>query len=174
MGLQGLFRVHFGSVSGLFRVRLGVLGRVRVGSLRGGSVRENKITILSLERDPCLSEVVMEFPAVLRDGTLSGVTQDRGVIPEEHSAVDHRIGCSTIGGSKPDEPQKPTLKLKMLRTNCGYRSIQIDYRQTFFLVVINFQLKIQNRAARRIKIHYRDRSLGISAGNLSLQIQTLA
>ena len=43
----GAFRavsVHFGSVSGPFRVRLGVLGRVGVGSFRGGSVREKNIT----------------------------------------------------------------------------------------------------------------------------------
>ena len=44
-----------------------------------------------------------------------------------------------------------------------YRSIQIDYRQTFFLAEINFQLQMQNRAARRINFHYRDRSVGISA-----------
>ena len=40
-----------------------------------------------------------------------------------------------------------------------YRSIQIDYRQTFFLRAINFKLQIQNRAARRINFHYRDRSV---------------
>ena len=44
-----------------------------------------------------------------------------------------------------------------------YRSIQIDHRQTPFLGGINFQLQIQNRAARRINSHYRDRSVGISA-----------
>ena len=42
-----------------------------------------------------------------------------------------------------------------------YRSIQIDYRQTFFLGGINFQLQIQNPAARRINLNYRDRSVGI-------------
>ena len=39
---------------------------------------------------------------------------------------------------------------------------------------INFQLQIQNRAARRINCHYRDRFVGISAENLSLQIQILS
>ena len=43
----GPFRAHFGSVSGPFRVRLGVLGGVGVGSLRGGSVREKNITTLN-------------------------------------------------------------------------------------------------------------------------------
>ena len=47
-------------------------------------------------------------------------------------------------------------------------------RQTFFLRPINFQLQIQNRAARRINFHYRDRSVGIWAENLSVQIQTLS
>ena len=55
-----------------------------------------------------------------------------------------------------------------------YRSVQIDYRQTLFLGRINFQLQIQNRAARRINFHYRDRSVGISAESLSLQIQILS
>ena len=50
------------------------------------------------------------------------------------------------------------------------RSIQIDYRQRLFLGGINFQLQIQNRAATRINCHYRDRSVGISVENLSLQI----
>ena len=36
----------FGSVSGLFRVRFGVLGGVGVGSGRGASVREKNITML--------------------------------------------------------------------------------------------------------------------------------
>ena len=44
----------------------------------------------------------------------------------------------------------------------------------FFLGGINFRLQIQKRAARRISFHYRDRSLGISAENLSLQIQILS
>ena len=39
-----------------------------------------------------------------------------------------------------------------------YRSIQTDYRQTFFLGESNFQLQIQNRAARRINCNYRNRS----------------
>ena len=48
-----------------------------------------------------------------------------------------------------------------------YRSIQIDYRQTLFLGEINFQLQIQNLAARRIAFHYGDRCVGISGDNLS-------
>ena len=55
-----------------------------------------------------------------------------------------------------------------------YRSIQIDHRQTLFLGGINFRLQIQNRAARRMNFHYRDRSVGISAENLSLQTQVLS
>ena len=42
-----------------------------------------------------------------------------------------------------------------------YRSIQIEYRQTLILEGITFQLQIQNRAAKRIAVHYRDRSLGM-------------
>ena len=41
--------------------------------------------------------------------------------------------------------------------NCG--SIQIDNRQRLLLGGINFQMQIQNRAARRINCHYRDRSV---------------
>ena len=48
-----------------------------------------------------------------------------------------------------------------------YRSLQIDYRQTLSLGGINYQLQIQNRAARRINFHYSDRPLGISAEKLS-------
>ena len=40
-----------------------------------------------------------------------------------------------------------------------YRSIEIDYTQTFFLGEINYQLQIQNRAARRTNFHCRDRSV---------------
>ena len=54
-----------------------------------------------------------------------------------------------------------------------YRSAQIDYRQRPFLGAANSQLQIQNRAARRISCHYRDRSVGIPAENRSLQIQIL-
>ena len=39
----------FGSVSGLFRVRFGVLGGVRVGSGRGTSAREKNITTLPMQ-----------------------------------------------------------------------------------------------------------------------------
>ena len=58
----------------------------------------------------------------------------------------------------------------------GYRSIQLDYRQTLFLGGggDNFQLQIQNCVARRSNFHCRDRSLGHSAENLSLQIQSLS
>ena len=56
----------------------------------------------------------------------------------------------------------------------GHRSIQIGYRQTLSRRGINFRLQIQNRAARRLNFHYRDRSVGISAENLSLQIQILS
>ena len=55
-----------------------------------------------------------------------------------------------------------------------YRSIQNYYRQTFILRAINFQLQIQNPAARRMNFHYRNRSVGMSAENLSLQIQILS
>ena len=61
-----------------------------------------------------------------------------------------------------------------VRGRFDYRSIQIDYRQRLFLGEIIFQLQIQNRAARRINCHYRDRSVGISTENLSLQIQILS
>ena len=54
-----------------------------------------------------------------------------------------------------------------------YRSIQIDYRQTFPWGN-NFQLQSQNRVARRINVHNRDGSVGISAEHLSLQIQILS
>ena len=56
----------------------------------------------------------------------------------------------------------------------GYRSIQNYYRQTSILRAINFQLQIQNPAARRVNFHYRNRSVGIAAENLSLQIQILS
>ena len=56
-----------------------------------------------------------------------------------------------------------------------YRSIKISYRQTFSLGEIYFQLQIQNRAARRMNFFdYKDRSLGMSAESLSLQIQILS
>ena len=42
-----------------------------------------------------------------------------------------------------------------------YRSIQNDYRQTFFPRAIHFELQIHNRAARRINFHYR--SVGMLA-----------
>ena len=45
---------------------------------------------------------------------------------------------------------------------------------TLFLGGISFQLQIQDRAARRIDVHYRDRSVGISAESVSLQIQILS
>ena len=51
---------------------------------------------------------------------------------------------------------------------------KINYRQTLLLGEINFQLQIQNRAARGINFHYRDRSVEMSAENLSLQIQILS
>ena len=38
----------------------------------------------------------------------------------------------------------------------SYRSIQIDCRQRLCLEGVDFQLQIQNRAARRINCHYRD------------------
>ena len=44
----------------------------------------------------------------------------------------------------------------------------------FVLGGIDFRLQIQNRAARRINFHYRDRSLRTSAENLSLQVQILS
>ena len=48
----------------------------------------------------------------------------------------------------------------------AYRSIQINYRQTPFLGGINFQLQIQNRAARRINYHYREISGNFSRKSL--------
>ena len=39
---------------------------------------------------------------------------------------------------------------------------------------VSFQLKIRNRAARRMNFHYRNRSLVISAEDLSLQIQVVS
>ena len=44
----GPFRLRFGSVSGLFRVRFGVLDGVGAGSGRGASVREKNITNFGL------------------------------------------------------------------------------------------------------------------------------
>ena len=40
----------------------------------------------------------------------------------------------------------------------------------FFQVEIRFQLQMQNRAARRNYFHYRDRSVGMSAEDLSSQL----
>ena len=57
---------------------------------------------------------------------------------------------------------------------CGYRTIQINYRQTLSLRGSNFQLQIQNCAAKGINFHYRNRSVGMSAENLSSQIQILS
>ena len=53
----------------------------------------------------------------------------------------------------------------VLNASSRYRSIQIDCRQTLFLGRGggNFQLQIQNRAARRVNVHYRDRSVAMSA-----------
>ena len=62
----------------------------------------------------------------------------------------------------------------LLRDICMYCSTQNYYRQTLILRAINFQLQIQNPAARRINFHYRNRSVGISAENLSLKIQILS
>ena len=55
--------------------------------------------------------------------------------------------------------------------DCEYRSIQTDCRYTFILRALNFQLQVQNRAAKRIRFHYRNRFVVISAENLSIQIQ---
>ena len=52
-------------------------------------------------------------------------------------------------------------------------SIQNDYRQTCFSEGNEFQLQIQNRAARAVNCHYRDRSVEILAEYLSLQIHIL-
>ena len=49
-GAFGSVSACFGSISGPFRVRLGVLGRVGVESLRGGSVREKNITTLLFQQ----------------------------------------------------------------------------------------------------------------------------
>ena len=46
--------------------------------------------------------------------------------------------------------------------------------QRLFLGRVNLPLQIQNRAARRISFHYRDRSVGISGENLSLHMQILS
>ena len=54
-----------------------------------------------------------------------------------------------------------------------YHSIQNHYRQTSFLRAVNFQLQIQNLAARRINFHHRDRCVEMLAEKLSLQIQLL-
>ena len=53
-------------------------------------------------------------------------------------------------------------------------SIPINYRQTFSLGEINCQLQTQNRAARTINFHYRDRSLEISSESFASQIQILS
>ena len=69
---------------------------------------------------------------------------------------------------------RKVVRIHMNSRSSLYRRIQIDYRQRCFLGGIKFRVQIQNRAARRINFHYRDRSLGISAENLSLQIQILS
>ena len=89
---------------------------------------------------------------------LCSVEQERGIF---------RMDLSTEFGK-----EIPSRNLREKRS--VYRSIQFDYTQTLFLGGINFQLQIQNLAARRINFHYRDRSVGISAENLSLQIQILS
>ena len=58
------------------------------------------------------------------------------------------------------------LEIQFLAIFGQYRSIEIDYRQTFFLGRINVQLQIQNRVAGRINFHYRDRSGNISRKSL--------
>ena len=70
--------------------------------------------------------------------------------------------------------QHPDVKVLTNMHTKVYRSIQIDFRQTLLLGGIEFQLQIQNRAARRMNFHYRYRSMGISPENLSLQIQLLS
>ena len=56
----GLRLAPFGSVSGLFRVRFGVLGGVGVGSGRGASVREKNITTQKSSNWPLL-DILMGF-----------------------------------------------------------------------------------------------------------------
>ena len=51
---------------------------------------------------------------------------------------------------------------------------KIYCRKTVLLGGVNLKLQIQNRAARRIHFHYKDRSVGMSAENISLQIQILS
>ena len=62
----------------------------------------------------------------------------------------------------------------LLKTVLTYRSIQVNYRQTFSLQDITFQLQMQSGAARRINFDYRGRSVGMSAESVSLQIQILS
>ena len=53
------------------------------------------------------------------------------------------------------------------------KSKEIDYRQILVLGEKNFRLQMQNRATRRV-VFITEISVGISAENLSLQIQSLS
>ena len=68
----------------------------------------------------------------------------------EHSCchIFKATACHIITTQAGHEQVSPTRALQM---KLEYRSIQIDYRKTLLLRGINFQLQIQNRAARRIK-----------------------
>ena len=73
----------------------------------------------------------------------------------------------TSGQCSEELKKVPRLASKIAWCCMLYRSIQMNYRLTFFRggggVGMDFQLHIQNHAARRTNFHYRDRSLGISA-----------
>ena len=66
---------------------------------------------------------------------------------------------STVIGPPGVDPEGSSAVLQELHSNStlGFAS--------FPLGEINFQLQIQNRAARRINFHSRDRSVGMSAEN---------
>ena len=100
-----------------------------------------------------------------------------------HRKMHFSVRTSTTCGADVHEPKgyRKTLYRKCMHSFSGalgtradqaqesfwYRNIQMNYRQTFLLEEINFQLQIQNRAARRINFHYRGRSVEISSESLS-------
>ena len=101
------------------------------------------------------------------------IPENTGHVPPETPFLKHLFRTPDSRGNLEAKHEGNDLQLQGGHGSArfGYRSIQIDYRQRPFLGGIHFQLQIQNRAARRINCHCRDRSVGISAENLSLLIQ---
>ena len=117
------------------------------------------------------------FPPFLSVSCLESMRSGGAIPPplkRDISAILARYPVKTrqIMGAIP--PSALLSRQGLARYGGGYRSIQIDYTQTLSLRGTSFRLQIQNRAARRINFHYRNRSVGMSAENLSLQIQILS